>query len=486
MWVIGDAGTADAQQRAVRDAYEQVTNGKAPHLWMMLGDNAYNSGTDNEFEAAVFDMYTHQLPASVVWPTLGNHDGITADSATETGPYYEMFTLPRNGEAGGEPSGTEAYYAFDYANIHFVCLESYETDRSAVGAMMTWLEADLQSVVLRPTPPDWIIAFWHHPPYSKGSHDSDTEIELVEMRQNALPILEDYGVDLVLTGHSHSYERSVLLDSHYGVSGTLTGAMILDGGDGDPLGDGTYEKVTLGPGPHEGAVYVVAGSSGQISGGALNHPAMYRSLNSLGSVLLDVDRNQLDARFLDAAGATLDSFRMVKGGPAQLALDLCPPAPRASCRGAARARLVLRKGTTPDRDRASFNWSRGEALFDELGDPRGRTDYGLCVYDANGALIDMNVSSDPLRWAAKGTRAFAYRDRDGLADGVTSLRLNSSTRGTARISVRGKGNPLPDPLLPAVFPVTAQVVNDDTGVCFTATFPAATRTDATHLTAKTP
>ena len=36
----------------------------------------------------------------------------------------------------------------------------------------------------------WVIAFWHHPPYTKGSHDSDSEIELIEMRQNALPILE--------------------------------------------------------------------------------------------------------------------------------------------------------------------------------------------------------------------------------------------------------------------------------------------------------
>jgi hypothetical protein len=262
--------------------------------------------------------------------------------------------------------------------------------------------------------------------------------------------------------------------------------MILDGGDGDPAGDGAYEKASLGPAPHEGAVHVVAGSSGQISGGALNHPAMYRSLNSLGSLLLDVDRNQLDARFLDDGGMTQDAFRIIKGGPAQLALDLCPPAPRAGCRSAARARLVAYKGTTPDRDRVSFNWSRGEALLDELGDPRARTDHALCVYDASGVLIDMDVSSDPLRWAPLGTRGFVYRDGGGSADGATSLRLTSSTLGNARMSVRGKGTALPDPSLPAVFPVTAQLLNDDTGVCFTATFTSPTRTDATHLTARSP
>jgi len=44
----------------------------------------------------------------------------------------------------------------------------------------------------------WIIAFWHHPPYTKGSHDSDTEGELIDMRQNALPILEALRLGLLL------------------------------------------------------------------------------------------------------------------------------------------------------------------------------------------------------------------------------------------------------------------------------------------------
>ena len=93
--------------------------------------------------------------------------------------------------------------------------------------MMTWLTNDLAA-----NDKEWVIAFWHHPPYTKGSHDSDTEGRLIDMRENALPILESYGVDLVLSGHSHSYERSHLLDGHYGTSDTLTGAMILDNGGG--------------------------------------------------------------------------------------------------------------------------------------------------------------------------------------------------------------------------------------------------------------
>src|SRR5918999_3673995 len=220
MWVVGNSGMANAKARAVRDAYLNYKGSRNTDLWLMLGDNAYIDGTDNEYQAALFDMYPTLLRQTVLWPTLGDRDGHTADSATNTGPYYDIFTLPKQGEAGGVASGTEAYYSFDYANIHFVELESFETNRSPTGAMLTWLQRDLAAN----TQP-WVIVFFHHPPYSKGSHNSDAEIELVQMRQSALPILENFGVDLVLAGHSHAYERSFLLDGHYGNSSTFEPAM---------------------------------------------------------------------------------------------------------------------------------------------------------------------------------------------------------------------------------------------------------------------
>lgn len=325
IWVLGDSGTADANARAVRDAYYGWTGTRGTDLWLMLGDNAYQNGTDTEFQAAVFDMYPATLRSSVLWPTLGNHDGFTADSASGTGPYYDIFTLPRQGEAGGLPSGTEAYYSFDYGNIHFVSLESFETDRSPTGAMLTWLREDLAA-----TTQPWLIVFFHHPPYTKGSHNSDTEIELVEMRQHALPILEDAGVDLVLTGHSHSYERSFLIDGHYGTSGTFSAGMKVDGGSGRENESGAYRK-PLGLAPHAGAVYAVAGSSGKISGGTLNHPAMFVALNSLGSMALDVNDDRLDAVFLDGTGVVRDRFTILKGA--------APPAvPAAPTNLTARAR----------------------------------------------------------------------------------------------------------------------------------------------------
>jgi hypothetical protein len=313
-WAIGDSGTGNASARAVRDAYLGHPGSAATDVWLMLGDNAYPDGTDPEYQAAVFDTYPTLLRNTVLWPAFGNHDAASASSATQSGPYYEVFTLPRLGEAGGVATGTEAYYSFDYANVHFVCLDSEGSDPSPTGAMATWLAADLAA-----TDQDWVVAFWHHAPYSRGSHDSDFDPPMIDMREDVLPVLEAGGVDLVLAGHSHSYERSFLVDGHYGPSGTLAPGMIVDGGDGDPAGDGSYEKPVLGPAPHLGAVYAVAGNAGSAQGGQLNHPVMSVSLNTLGSVVLDVDANQLDGRFLSSTGAVLDTFRLVKpipGAPA--------------------------------------------------------------------------------------------------------------------------------------------------------------------------
>ena len=310
IWVTGCPGTANANAGAVRDAFLEFTASRDPDLWIMLGDNAYSDGTDDEYQRAVFETYPQVLPRTVLWPTLGNHDGHTADSTTESGPYYDIFSLPRNGEAGGVASGTEAYYSFDHGNIHFIVLDSYETDRSPDGAMMTWLEADLQA-----NDKEWVIAFWHHPPYSKGTRDSDTQERSIELRQNAVPLLERYGVDLVLTAHSHSYERSYLIDGHYGLSATFTDAMKKNPGDGSATGDGAYQKPETVGAPHAGAVYVVAGTAGKRKSGPFGHPAMAVSMATLGSMVLDVNGNRLDAKFLDSTrtGAViLDAFTILK------------------------------------------------------------------------------------------------------------------------------------------------------------------------------
>lgn len=310
LWIIGDAGYGNAAQQRIRDSYLQYTGATNTDMFVLLGDNAYNTGTDAEHQAALFDMHPLTLRQSVLWPVFGNHDGGSASSPTQSGVFYDIFSLPANGECGGSASGTEAYYSYNYGNIHFVVLNSHDIPRGPADAMLTWLQQDLAANTL-----PWTIAFWHHPPYSKGSHNSDTDGIMTEMRQNALPILEAAGVDLIFSGHSHSYERSFLLDGHYSQSLNLITDNILNGGSGrsDGDGDGAYTKATYGAAAHQGAVYVVAGSSSITSGGPLNHPAMYVSLNVLGSVVLDVNGNQADVKFLDDFGNVRDYFTVLKG-----------------------------------------------------------------------------------------------------------------------------------------------------------------------------
>ncbi len=306
VWVLGDSGTGFPGQYTVRDAYYSFTGPRPTDLWLMLGDNVYDNGLDEEYQARLFDAYPTMLRQSVLWPTVGNHDTANLTNVTETIPYFRAFTMPTNSEAGGVPSGTERYYSFDYANIHFVSLDSQTSDRSATGPMANWLRRDLAANTSL-----WTVVTFHHPPYTKGANNSDTPGQLADMRVNFVPILEANDVDLVLTGHSHDYERSFLMDGHYGVSSTFAPAHVRQAGNGRPDGDGIYYKTNVAW-RHGGAVYVVAGSSGRLDSPPLNHPAMFYAVSQLGSLVLDIQGERLDLKFLRETGAVEDYFSMIK------------------------------------------------------------------------------------------------------------------------------------------------------------------------------
>ncbi|MHC4499808.1 MAG: purple acid phosphatase family protein, partial [Planctomycetota bacterium] len=209
IWAISDSHLPGNYSTAVavRDAYlELAATERKADIFLALGDIS-EGGADAEFQA-VFDTYKSILRNTVLWPARGNHE-------RDEMVFYGNFDMPASGEAGGVGSGTEHYYSFDYGNIHIICLNSAEEDLRAdpCSPMYQWLEADLAN-----TTKDWIIAYWHHPPYSKSHNDSDIDSELINMRENAVTILEAYGVDLVLCGHSHAYERSKFINGHYGTS----------------------------------------------------------------------------------------------------------------------------------------------------------------------------------------------------------------------------------------------------------------------------
>ncbi len=331
IWVVGDCGRGTLFQTDVRDAYYAWTGARTPDLCLMLGDNAYNSGTDAEYQTGFYAIYPTMFRKMPLWSTLGNHDANNGStSPTANFPYFDMFTFPTAGEIGGVASGTERYYSFDYGHIHFINLDSQTSNRNTIegsgsdGPMAAWLRVDLAS-----TTKPWIIVMFHHPPYSKGSHNSDMETQMVQMRTNFNPIFDAGGVDLVLVGHSHAYERSMLLANHYGVSTTLTNAMKKNAGSGRPSGTGAYIKPLTGSRAHFGAVYAVAGSAGSADGGALNHPAMYVSYNTGGTLNLDINGNTLNATYVEKGATTgtyttPDTFTILKQGSADTDSDGIP------------------------------------------------------------------------------------------------------------------------------------------------------------------
>jgi len=308
-WVLGDPGDWKKGIFDVRDAMLQwLDNNKRagkPDLDFILttGDNAYRSGSNKQFQKAVFEPFADLLKNYAYWPAYGNHDA-------RRQAFFDLFSFPTNAELGGVASTTENYYSFDYALIHFVFLDTSESDLSKDSKMLTWLRRDLQK-----TKQQWLIAVFHHPPYTKGSHDSDNRNDssgrLINVRENVLPILEQYGADLVLSGHSHMYERSFLINCFYGDSSSLQNTMILDKSLGNK--SKPYSKYTEKLAPHEGTVYVVTGSSSKVDSGPLNHPAFAVNLFELGSMIIDVNGNRLDAKFINDKKQVLDNFSIMKG-----------------------------------------------------------------------------------------------------------------------------------------------------------------------------
>ncbi len=344
IWVIGDEGTGDDNQRNVAKAFEgYVKQNNIPYidLWLTLGDNAYSSGTQEEFQSNFFDIYkntkiTKQTP---LFPCLGNHDYCNSNATdcqdNHQIAYKDIFTVPTKGEAGGKASNKWEYYSYNWGNAHFVCLDSYGEENNKRfwldEAQRRWLEQDLQHNQNNPHI-KWTILYWHHPPYTMGSYSSDNDGEMRGVRENLIPIIEKYKVDLVLNGHSHVYERSRLMRGHIGKEASFDTlkhlAPIKNNGSSSGLYDNSTQSCPFIKNSkaieNEGIIYVVNGSSGGVwsENESFPHEAMraytptatQASFNKTkqGSFYIEIEDNRLDAKFIDITGAVADQFTMMK------------------------------------------------------------------------------------------------------------------------------------------------------------------------------
>lgn len=141
------------------------------------------------------------LSKATLWPVRGTHE---EDAVL----YRALFDLPNN----------ELYYSFDYGNAHFIVLDT--ENQEGQPAMLEWLKRDLAG-----NHSDWTFVFYHTPTFNVGGHGSTWG------RDDFLPVLEAYGVDFVITGHSHIYERFLPI----GPAGKKPVIHIVSGGGGAPL-----------------------------------------------------------------------------------------------------------------------------------------------------------------------------------------------------------------------------------------------------------
>ena len=345
IWALGDFGTNNARQDSVIASFRSYMQQNAINnmdLWLWMGDNAYDWGLDEQYQSNVFDKtrarYDWMFRQTPFYATPGNHDyqNNYAGGGLRYDPhpihYYDVvnnFMEAADG-GGGEPSHREEYYSFNYNNIHIVSLDSYgfesgqgTTILAANGPQVTWLKQDLAKAQADTTI-HWIIAYWHHPPYTMGSYDSDSEPELVNIRTNFLPILEQYKVDMVISGHSHVYERSRLMKGHFGTSGTFNLAVhnpfVASNAQSSGKYDGSanscfyYKNSTSAT--NEGTVYVVNGAGGRGGGtqpmGRWPHPAMESKFPEGGSMYIEVDGKRLNAKFINEFGVVRDQFTIIK------------------------------------------------------------------------------------------------------------------------------------------------------------------------------
>lgn len=175
--IIGDTGSGSNKQYQVGEMMTRYHEIFPFPFVVMLGDNIYGGEAPKDYQKKFEGAYQKLLDNKVkFYAALGNHD-----QANQVN--YEPFNM----------NGKE-FYRFTKGNVAFYALNSTYMDKRQVD----WLESELAKDTS-----DWKICFFHHPPYSSGGkHGSDKQLrEIVE------PIFVKYGVNVVLTGHDHFYER---------------------------------------------------------------------------------------------------------------------------------------------------------------------------------------------------------------------------------------------------------------------------------------
>ena len=241
--VFGDQGDCTHYAAACR-----VMDGIAadrPDFVLAAGDLTYaNDNGPDAWDLWGNDVMRRYGTWAPLMPTVGNHEYLHPDNL---GNYKGRFALPEETRENAPPARKAGdYYSFNYGSVHVVALPERYVNMKPNSEFRRWLAEDLRAACRNPAI-RWRIAFNHRPFYSTGRrHGSDWTYQNL-----VAPVLERYRVDLVFSGHEHTYERSLQLRDGKPVTRQLSSwrkgagtAYIVTGGGGAPTYNDFGRKAT--------------------------------------------------------------------------------------------------------------------------------------------------------------------------------------------------------------------------------------------------
>ena len=299
--VIGDwgEGRGATEEQQISD----LQNIADPPLILTVGDNAYENGTQSDWDNNALAYYVNPMKRAVFMPALGNHDLNSVGAANWVNSVeIRMFELPENSP---EP---ERYFSFEHGDALFIVTDS---DNCCDSTQENWIAS-----VLAASTRTWKFVFLHHTPYSCANGFISLGSDM-DVRNTWGPLFEQYGVDVVFTGHDHIYERSIYLDEFLigGGAGSdgLGTTYVMTGGGGAPLdedakvdGSGPY-RMPFFFSPREDCYWLTNGCPAGPSGWCSIEQYQYTSVR--------IANNTMTLEGINNSGSVFDTLVIAKPTP---------------------------------------------------------------------------------------------------------------------------------------------------------------------------
>lgn len=176
---VGDFGTGDENEQNLASSIRSWVSTRPFDALVTLGDNVYDEGDPSRFDAVWTRPFGWVRDSGVpVIASLGNHDVETQGGA----PEIALFDMPGR------------WYEHRIGPMDFFVIDANDPDQNG---QTQWLSEALGS-----SRAPWQVLVFHQPAFSCGKHGSTPEVQ-----DELLPVVEGKGVDLVVNGHDHDYQR---------------------------------------------------------------------------------------------------------------------------------------------------------------------------------------------------------------------------------------------------------------------------------------